>query len=84
MTSSTSGASASKMLRGLPNRIVNTFINIIILDISFIETSALKAHNVDPAFRQIINEIYNLTLEGKFDSGIGGIRAGNMNESTDQ
>jgi hypothetical protein len=38
-----------------------------LLDISFIETSALKAHNVDPAFRQIINEIYNLTLEGKFD-----------------
>ena len=73
------------MLRGLHNKIVNTFIIglFIILDISFIETSALKAHNVDPAFRQIINEIYNLTLEGKFDSGIGGIRAGNMNESTD-
>ena len=46
------------------------------IDISFMETSALNASNVDSAFKQIVTDIYKLTLEGKFDYGIGGIRGG--------
>lgn len=39
-----------KMLSDSLNRIVTIFI-INCIDISFIETSALKAHNVDPTFK---------------------------------
>eukprot|EP00347_Sterkiella_histriomuscorum_P005301 403357125 len=51
--------------------------------IPFIETSALNSMNVDAAFMNLINEIYRLTLAGKFDYGFMGGGVSN-NQSTDQ
>jgi hypothetical protein len=39
------------------------------IEIPFMETSALNASNVDTAFRNLVQEIYRLTISGKFDNG---------------
>lgn len=49
--------------------IVSKTLVICGIEIPFIETSALNATNVDTAFRNLVQEIYRLTISGKFDQG---------------
>ena len=42
---------------------------IYLIEIPFIETSALNASNVDTAFKNLIHEIFRLNAAGKFDNG---------------
>ena len=49
---------------------------IYVIDLSFVETSAYNASNVETAFKQIITEIFKLTEAGKFDHGYGVYKAG--------
>ncbi len=53
------------------------------IEIPFMETSALNASNVDTAFRNLVQEIYRLTISGKFDNGFLEGRQ-NQNQSTEQ
>ena len=45
----------------LPKLIVSIFYNYNILEIAYIETSALNASNVDKAFKNLVTEIYKIS-----------------------
>ena len=70
------------MPKDMPNRIVIVIILSIVLEISFIETSALNSQNVDVAFKNLITEVHRLTVAGKFFQDDSAVQK--QNESTEQ
>jgi GTPase SAR1 family protein len=61
--------SLQKKHRNMHHIMVNQYesLLIIIIGISFIETSALDSTNVDKAFMKVINDIYHQTMKENYE-----------------